>query len=88
MTKYKIHSVELSSIEQGICEELKGETFEAKNKTEAWEKAHQILKERLGNMSEESFNIDYDKVKDEDQEAELMDKKRNETVELQSGMKI
>ena len=64
MIKYKIHSVELSQIEKDICADLSGETFWAKNETEAQEKAFKILKEKLdGCLSEESFNINYDEVK-------------------------
>ena len=62
MAEYQIHNIALSSIEVGICEELEGETFFAKDDADAELKANEMLKEKLGGLSEESFDIDIKEV--------------------------
>ena len=64
MAEYQIHSVRLSSPEEDMCEELKGETFFAKDDVDAERKAYEMLKEKLADcLSEHSFEINFDEVK-------------------------
>ena len=72
MAEYIIHNIELSQIEKDICDGLSGVTFEAKNDVEAELKAYEMLKEKLADCLSEQ-SFEID---------------FQETVELQSGMKI